>query len=279
MIRRLFRWYKLLLFVLSVVLVAWLALWAFADGSPEGSTSLRLLSFNVHGMRQTAMADMQGVILDGIGHVDPDILVMQECPMRNRLWPIKARLHSQGLVYHHEFPYHGDNLSGLAIFSRFPILETQEYELQPLSEGRSVGVATLDVDGRNLRICAVHFANSDIHAAGKRASLLSELVGVNLRTLQAASLLPVIEPWLEEPLILAGDFNTFPMSATWRMIRAHLLDAFPPTRWFKGTFELRGGIDVKIDHVFHTGHLSSPEARVLDLSGSDHKPVLVELLF
>ncbi len=267
------------LFLCSLLVVAAIYFWAFADGSASGNSQFRLLSFNVFGMKHSTGIGSQDLVLDGILAMNPDLLVLQECPLGKRFMPIRLSLEAHNLSYHATFPYHDNNTSGLAIFSRFPIKQSREVELPPASEGRSMGMIQVELDGRELWLGDLHLANSDIHLLGGRASLYNEIFGENLRTIQASAVLAVVENLGEQSLIIAGDFNTFPMSASWRMIRGKLLDAFDPTDWFTGTFQLRPEVEVKIDHIFHTKDLESIEARVLNLPGSDHKPVMADFRY
>lgn len=89
------------------------------------------------------------------------------------------------------------------------------------------------------------------------------------------------------PMILAGDFNTTPMTAPYRMLTTRLVDAFAvagkgtgatfptPSRPLLG---LAGGF-LAIDHVFTSAVFEALEAKVLPdyAPGADHFPVRVEL--
>ena len=270
---------KLGLFLCSALAVVVAFLWAFADGKAEGNAQFRLLSFNVYGMKHSVGFGSQDLVMDGILAMNPDLLVLQECPLGTRFTPVRLSLEASGLLHHATFPYHDNKISGLAIFSRFPIRESREVELPPASQGRSLGLVRVEIDNRQLWLGDLHLANSDIHLLGGRASLYNELFGDNLRTIQATAVLAAIEDLGGQSLIIAGDLNTFPLSAPWRIFRSKLIDAFDPANWFMGTFQLRAGVEVKIDHIFHSADLESTEARVLNLPGSDHKPIMADFRY
>jgi endonuclease/exonuclease/phosphatase family metal-dependent hydrolase len=263
--------------------LAWLLLWLFPFTHPQGKTTFRLLSWNVHGFHDSQGGKSMNLILDGLSYQDADVLVFQEFPVSHGGSRTQDALKELGYPHAALFAYDHSVTDayamGLAIYSRHRILRFREVPLRPVSEGRILAIAELEIDGRMVRVGGVHMPNSDIHLNGKRAMVLNELTGENLRTLQVESLLETCEPWREDPLVLAGDFNTFPFSSAWRLMRSQYLDAFPIREWSRGTFNIRENLDVKIDHIFHSKKVRSLSAHVLNLSGSDHRPVVAELQF
>ncbi len=277
------RWIRRLVWLGLVGLLAWGVLWLFPWTHPAGETKFRLLSWNVHGFHNRFDGDSQQLILDGIASQDADVLVLQEFPVSRGGGRVREALRRAG--YPHEALFAYDHsvtdayAMGLAIYSRHRILRFREFPLQPQAEGRILALAELELEGRVLRVGGVHMPNSDIHLNGKRAMIRSELFGENLRTLQCESLLTALRPWQQEALVVAGDYNTFPLSAAWRIMRGEYLDAFSVGEWTSGTFSIRENLDVKIDHIFHSKKVRSLTAQVVNLAGSDHRPVLAELQF
>jgi len=277
------RWIRRILALALAAGLVWLGFWLFPLSFPDGDTRLSVLSWNVHGFHGADTRDTRTLILDGLGAAGADVLVLQEFPVGRWGTLIQERMRAMGYPHSAHFAYdHSVTNSyamGLAIYSRHPIARSKETPLQPLSEGRLLALAEIEVDGRMLRVGGVHMPNSDIHLRGKRAMVMSELFGENLRTVQCASLLEELRPFRDGPLVLAGDFNTFPLSSAWRMMRGQYRDAFPVSEWTQGTFSIRENLDVKIDHVFHSRKVRSLGARVMRLGGSDHLPVMAELQF
>jgi len=273
---------KILLLVLLAA-VAWLLLWLFPFTWPKGDTSLSLISWNVHGLHTEDGQSTEQLILDGIRSLDPDVICLQEFPVSNIGDEVRQHLKEMGYGHEALFAYnHAQTESysmGMAIYSRHPIRARVEHPLMPIGEGRLVGLAELDVAGRLLRVATVHMPNSDIHINGKRAMLSAELAGENLRTLQSQDLLDRLTPVEDEALIVAGDFNTFPLSSAWRILHGRYVDAFRPWDWGQGSFHISSELDVKIDHIFHSRRVRSMEARVMELAGSDHRPVFARLRF
>ncbi|MFA7330589.1 MAG: endonuclease/exonuclease/phosphatase family protein [Candidatus Delongbacteria bacterium] len=277
------RWIRRLVWLGLAGLLAWGLLWLFPWTHPAGETTFRLLSWNVHGFHNQFDGDSRQLILEGIAGQDADVLVLQEFPVSRGGGRVREALRRAG--YPHEALFAYDHsvtdayAMGLAIYSRHRILRFREFPLLPLAEGRILALAELELEGRVLRVGGVHMPNSDIHLNGKRAMIMSELFGENLRTLQCESLIAALQPWRQEALVVAGDYNTFPLSSAWRIMRGEYLDAFSAKEWTTGTFNIRENLDVKIDHIFHSKKVRSLTAQVVNLAGSDHRPVLAELQF
>lgn len=271
--------------VLLLVLgaLAWLLLWLFPFTSPQGETQLSLLSWNLHGLHSEDGQSTEQLIMDGIEGVSPDVLCFQEFPVSRVGGLVRDQLRAMGYVHEALFTYnHSQTESysmGMAIYSRHPIAGKVEHPLVPHGEGRLVGMVELDVQGRTLRVATVHMPNSDIHINGKRAMLSAELMGENLRTMQSLDLLERLSSVEDQALVVAGDFNTFPLSSAWRILHARYRDAFRPWDWGQGSFHISSELDVKIDHIFHSRRVRSLEARVLGLAGSDHRPVFARIQF
>lgn len=275
--RRLLRW---LFLICAAACVAWL--WieiAPPKGSPTGDSELTVVSWNVRGLSYEGETTSANLVFSALKGADPDLLLLQEMSFGLRGGPLLERLADElGLVHQAKFQYGGDDWAGMAIVSRHPLSMERLTPLPPASAGRSLGRVRLLVDGRPLEVAVLHLANSDIHVFGKRASVFSEIFGSNLRTIQAEALLSELRG-TREPLLVGGDFNTFPLSAAWRMIRAEYRDAFRPPELFRGTFRVNGDIEVKLDHIFLSPQIRVLEARVLDVAGSDHLPIRARIRF
>ncbi len=91
------------------------------------------------------------------------------------------------------------------------------------------------------------------------------------------------------PLILGGDFNTTDQSQTYRLFGPMLKNAHWQVGWgFGFTYPTSDGKLlrkfplpplVRIDHIFHSKHFITQKAStLLDSGGSDHFPVIAELI-
>jgi endonuclease/exonuclease/phosphatase family metal-dependent hydrolase len=277
LIRRLFVWLPVAALLAAL---GWVLLLVYPRATPGGANELLVLSWNVHGLNYEGEEASAGLIWATLEALRPDLLLLQEMSFGKRGGPLLKRLADElGLEHQARFPYGDDRWSGTAIAARHPLQDIELLPLPPLASGRTLGLARLEVGGRPLQVGVLHLANADIHLFGKRASLLNELVGENLRTLQLGSVLKRLQGFGGEPLLLGGDLNTFPLSAGWRMLRAEYHDAFRLPQLLHGTFRLKGEIEVKLDHIFLSPQVESLEARVLDAAGSDHRPVLARIRY
>jgi endonuclease/exonuclease/phosphatase (EEP) superfamily protein YafD len=88
--------------------------------------------------------------------------------------------------------------------------------------------------------------------------------------------------WLgegEEPLILAGDFNTPPQGDLYGSLAAQFGDSFREAGWGWGyTYPARPSL-VRIDYVFHSRHWQPLRCRVGEGAASDHRPLIADLAF
>jgi endonuclease/exonuclease/phosphatase family metal-dependent hydrolase len=269
-IRRLFRLFR---YILLLLILLWLSQYLFHFPDLKGDTELRVVSFNVHSMRDQLSRSSFSQIVSGLEEVSADIILFQEFPQ-------DMSLGDDFEDYHHSyFPYGNNRSNGMAIYSKYPFANPRQVKLNPVSSGRSIGLVSVDVNGRLLDVGVVHFPNSDMRNMGFENSTMPEIFGENLRTIQAEHMLYVLRDEVENPLVLAGDFNTFPFSACWRLIRADYADAFPLWDLFKGSYKFEQDLRIKIDHIFISDEVKAEDAVVLEIAGSDHLPVFTKIIF
>jgi endonuclease/exonuclease/phosphatase (EEP) superfamily protein YafD len=91
-------------------------------------------------------------------------------------------------------------------------------------------------------------------------------------------------PLLEAPLVVAGDFNAAPWSATVRRVeditRTRVLGGHRPT-WFGGAGALAAlpaPLGLPIDHILVSPGIGAAWARTAPLPGSDHNAVVARLI-
>lgn len=270
---------RILKLLIVAVPLLWLALFTapwFRTGKPEGASELSLVSWNLMGLLEYGAEGGDGLLQ--LQPFSPDIVCLQEVPFR-RAKVQEAQLEAVGLVHSQYFPYEGQQGSGLAVFSRWPIVNTWRQALPPEEENRFVCLCEVDVEGRSLFVASVHFPNSDIHDLGVRKTMKDEVLGTTMRTLQAEALVDWLSAWQGQPLALVGDFNTFPFSSAWRRIVRTYHDAFPLKSVFTGTFQANYDIEVKLDHVFLSKNVSAVDTQIPRISGSDHFPVFARIQF
>ena len=159
-----------------------------------------------------------------------------------------------------------DNLYGMHVYSRLPLLEP---EIRYLVEDDIPSMhATVVLEGRHIALHALHPRPPSPTEADSSAGRDAELVAVG----RAAHASPV-------PVIVAGDLNDVAWSRTTPLFRkvSGLLDPRIGRGMFNTFHAHLPGLRWPLDHLFHSRHFTLVGMRRLPDVGSDHFPILVEL--
>jgi vancomycin resistance protein VanJ len=173
----------------------------------------------------------------------------------------------------------GDGTLGIALISRYPVVEAEPFYLSiswlPYQR------VTLDVDGRQMTVINVHPPPPGLSLDPRRmyfSRSLDDMVGLAALADNGA------------PTILLGDFNVTDQSEDYRILAAsNLSDAYReagfgfglsyPANRLYGYTDTRTVPLVRIDYIWHTDHLAASRAWVGSDVGSDHLPMLAELVW
>lgn len=164
-------------------------------------------------------------------------------------------------------------IPGKGLLSKFPILSRQRLELHP---GRPDLVSVVDVDGSPLRLIVAHPPPPRVHP--RQGIVPTELGGK-----QFAQLVRMAAQG--EPTILLGDFNMRENQRVyWQLVHAGLIDAFRDVGGRGFTFPTRRGPVplrplLRLDYIWHTSHFKAVGARIGSHAGSDHLPLLADMLW
>ncbi|MFC5462967.1 endonuclease/exonuclease/phosphatase family protein [Massilia niabensis] len=225
----------------------------------EATERIRILTANV----LTPNKNIDGLIALIREH-RPDVFVTLETDAR---W--QERLDTLEEEYQYSMKCPLDNLYGMHVYSRLPL---EDSAIQFLVEDDIPSMHALVVlpSGRKVRM---HF----LHPAPPSPTEHDE------STERDAELLVVAKSvsGLDTPVIVAGDLNDVAWSRTTRLFRkiSGLLDprvgrgmfnTFHADYWF---------LRWPLDHLFHSRHFTLSFIRRLPSFGSDHFPVLVELVY
>jgi endonuclease/exonuclease/phosphatase family metal-dependent hydrolase len=156
---------------------------------------------------------------------------------------------------------------GLAIISRFPILDARTVRLPSLAgiEPRVMGTAQIASPSGTLSVNVTHLS----HRRSESALRLCQIARIH----QALSEDP-------HPKVLAGDFNDTPGSATHREVKRNLIDLFDAAGTGPaGTFPLPRPIPaaLRIDYVFASREIRPTHASVVRTRASDHYVLTAEV--
>jgi endonuclease/exonuclease/phosphatase (EEP) superfamily protein YafD len=231
-----------------------------ANASPD----MRVMSMNV--LYSNRRFDD---VVHAVEREAPDILSMQEVTQR---WhPVIERLAAR-LPYIAPADWRTQS-SDNVLLSRFPIVEGQL--IAPPNQHRPFAHvdATIMRNGRSLRVLAVHppLPSGPRNTATRQANF-DYYAGVAATT--------------EAPLLIVGDFNITPYSPRFRALLrdgglryVHLGWTWPAS-WpseSRGDFQryIRG---FPIDHILTSRHFAVSAARAIKDVGSDHYPVVADLV-
>lgn len=236
--------------------------WFFAQQVDQSATGadLTVMHANVN-TGNTAYEQL----LKQVGKEQPDILVVQEV---NQAWLNALAQVQVVLPYHYSVPR--DDNFGIALFSRFPLLDVRELYLG--NSGVPSLQATLALSDRRISLVTTHPLppiNSGYFRS--RNSQLTALAGL------AAG--------ISEPLIVMGDLNVTMWSANYTPLELDHLDrktglvngrrgfGILPT-WPAALLPL---FRIPIDHCLVSPHFVVEEMRVGKKFGSDHLPLISRL--
>lgn len=173
------------------------------------------------------------------------------------------------------YPYrvlYGYGVTGKGLLSRYPILEEELFSL-PTSHMTHLR-ATLNVDGMPLNLIAAHPPRPHIGRGGFYYSRGHDDI-VTLAEMAASA---------DGPTIMLGDFNTSDLGEDYALVaNTGLTDAFRVAGWGFGlTFPNRPlpfRPVTRIDYIWYSEHFYAVRAWVGPDAGSDHLPVLAELVW
>lgn len=152
---------------------------------------------------------------------------------------------------------------GTAILSEYPILES-ENTLLPRPEGgeqRGLLDALVNVEGVPVRVYNTHLQHDSVVERSAQVQAIVERVGE-----------------FEEPTLLTGDLNARPEAPELALLFTRFEDAWAEAGDGPGITISPANPYARIDYILVSPDISVSEARVPRTAGSDHLPVVAELL-
>lgn len=253
-------WGIYLLLLLGGIL--WFAPFFFPKSQMETDDAIRLVSFNFYPQNQQIEAATNWLL-----EQDADLIFLQDIPQ-----PLPA--------LEAAYPYHEYNPSdaGLVVFSRFPILTSNEFQLVDASYQQRL---ILDIEGQSIIFYNLHLL---MPLNEREEDFLLLRYDESRRNQQIAEL--IASATAETlPLMLVGDFNMSEWSPVYQSLASHYQDAFRQVSWGLGASWPAGESEelpnflpplTRLDYLW-----LSPELEALSLStgialGSDHLPLIAE---
>ncbi|MBW2461920.1 MAG: endonuclease/exonuclease/phosphatase family protein [Deltaproteobacteria bacterium] len=224
---------------------------------PQG-LPFRVLTANLY----VGNTNHQGTIASLLG-ADADVICLEEV---THGWAVSLEAIDVTTAYPHRLLSPEDSPFGIALLSRLPLTDVEEYSLADLPQLR----ATVDVEGTAVEVHCVHLMppfTPDLYAVHRRG-------GDELLAMLTA------RPPDAGPIVVAGDFNSTPYNALHNQLTAMLEDA-----WIAGEdgfghsapANLSAIPPMRVDHVYVGAGARSMGGELLPGNGSDHYPVAVDL--
>lgn len=236
---------------------------AVAEQKPAGT--LKILCWNIHhGVGVDKKLDLQRIAAV-IRAQDPDIVALQEVDRGCRRSAgtdqpaILGELTGLKSAFGEAMPYDGGSY-GQAILSKHPIKSTEVIRLSQNKEPRIGFKAEILHPAGTVTLVSVHFDYRSLES----------------RLAEGGNLLKALEP-ISGPLVVAGDLNDVPGSATLALFKApwEKVTLKAPSLSFPSREPVK-----EIDHIFQRGLTVTEEASVIDERiASDHRPITAVLRF
>ena len=197
-----------------------------------------------------------------IGSEEADVLLAIET---DAWWTERMRVLADAYPHRKEVPQ--DDSYGMVLYSRLPL---EDFEVRRLVEDEvpSLWVRVKLPDGPRVQLVCVH-------PRPPRPDIGQDS---HLRDAELVFIAREVEP-MARPVVVAGDFNDVAWSYTTTLFQrlAGLLDPRRGRGLFMTFHAERPLLRWPLDHVFHSDDLAIAELRLLDYTGSDHFPLLVDL--
>lgn len=236
---------------------------------------MKVMSYNIqHGEGMDEKVSLSR-IADNILKFDACIVGVQEV---DKFYSERSQYQDQGkklavlLKYNYVF---GANLNlpsindrkenreyGTAIFSRFPIIDSENIFLTSFGEEqRSLLRAKIDVNGTYINVYNTHLG-LDQKSRKKQIAEIIEITSMD-----------------KEPHILLGDFNAEPTSEELLLIQdnSDFKNAFKSNS-HAYTYSSINPIE-QIDYIFVSQQVTYKNSEVLQVDGSDHLPIVTDIIF
>lgn len=289
--------WTLLLLLLAALL--WLGRLTVSHGTPQpvddSVRTLRVLTYNTQRMGGFEKPE-QNRVLQYILRTDADIVCLQEVEVYQdnqylTLGELRDAMQAYPYCYFAFSVHNNRRQFGNAVFSKYPILDRENVDYA--SRSNSSCRCDIVVEDDTLRLFCNHLESYRFNADSLRDSttmgslrrlyhMLPSLRGKGRgRTEQAQAVRDEINrsPY---PVLVVGDFNDTPVSASYRIIAEGLTDAFLSTSWLRWGTTFRMSLSMvgrdwivpfRIDYILCSPELTPMSCTVDTVRYSDHYPL------
>lgn len=179
---------------------------------------------------------------------------------------------------------------GLSLYSKYPILSTEEVKFNSIYNGAFKAV--LDIDGKKVTVINCHLETNNLSNEDRQEydKMVKDFNSKNIdemanrafkkltpafkaRASQADKIAEIVKNDTNRYIVVCGDFNDTPISYARKTIKGALNDAFAKTGSGLGITYNRNHFYFRIDYILHSKNINSYNCSVGKLKNSDHYPV------
>ncbi len=266
--------------------------------------TLRVMQWNVSSWdevnkKKKGGESFRSLMMDVVNDQNADVLCFEEffeSQDTNYFKPNISVIEKMGYPYHFfvpSFDYENDYQQGIAIFSRFPIIDTASFSFNRENLGEHLIYADIKVNNNIFRIFSthlqsVHFDETEYSSLsrlkraknpgfGESKTIVSKLKrGYEFRYQQGELVKQKIaeSPY---PSVICGDFNDVPNSSTYFNVRGDLQDAFLKKGLGIGrTFRFISPT-LRIDYILADKKFKVTQFQTIHVPYSDHYSIETDL--
>ncbi len=267
---------------------------------PQGHKTFRVMSYNVrlfdvYNPDSQKATESRKKIIEFIANEKPDVICFQEFyhqdpptefVTKDTIIPLLGIKDYQERYAHSRA---GRRNFGIAIFTRFPIVEKGEVNFNLNKKSFNYAIySDIVFEKDTIRIYNVHLQSIRLEDADKEAfadgssessygSVLSKIQqAYPQRASQSETLMEHINQ-SPHPVVVCGDFNDTPMSYAYSQFNNSLIDAFRNCRFGIGK-TYAGKIPAgRIDYIFHSESLQSTRFGIQKKALSDHLAIACDI--
>ena len=246
---------------------------------PEDKDDFTLMSYNVRMFNLYEWlpdTDIPQKIMEFVKEQNPDIVCIQEYTKRGN---VKFK------GYRHKFIFGRDGISGQAIYSKFPIIDSGHIEFP--DSGNNVVFADIKKGRDTLRVYSMHLQSikisPDIHETidEEKSKIIFRRLSAAFKKQQLqAELVQKHKSECKYPMIICGDLNNSAFSYVYRSVKGKMKDSFEEAGNGFGKSYNYKYYPARIDYIFADKNIDVKQYTTFGtFENSDHFPVMTRLCF